>query len=217
MAKKRLFDENGNEVKGKIKKPFYKKVWFWAVVVILIGAFGSMGGEDEVAESNAAAVPSEKKVETTEATTEESAPAEEEAAPAVEAYAVGEEVSVGDVTYVVKDIQTATNVGGEFGENSKGTYLIIDISVTNNGSEALTVSDDFFTLLNDGKTYESDATAGIYANETNSFFLESINPDLTMDGKVVFDVSDAVIESSSKQLQVATGFWSTETELINLQ
>lgn len=217
MAKKRLFDENGNEVKGKIKKPFYKKVQFWAVVVILIGAFGSMGGEDEVAESNAAAVPSEKKVETTEATTEESAPAEEEAAPAVEAYAVGEEVSVGDVTYVVKDIQTATNVGGEFGENSKGTYLIIDISVTNNGSEALTVSDDFFTLLNDGKTYESDATAGIYANETNSFFLESINPDLTMDGKVVFDVSDAVIESSSKQLQVATGFWSTETELINLQ
>lgn len=216
MAKKRLFDENGNEVKGKIKKPFYKKVWFWVVVVIVFGVFGSMGGEDEVAETNTEAASSETNVEATESTKEETAPTEE-AEPVVEAYGVGEEVKVGDVTYVVKDVQTATNVGGEYGENSKGTYLVIDISVTNNGSEALMVSDDFFKLLNDGKTYESDATAGIYANETNSFFLESINPDLTMDGKVVFDVSDAVIESTTKQLQVATGFWSTETELINLQ
>lgn len=216
MAKKRLFDENGNEVKGKIKKPFYKKVWFWVVVVIVFGVFGSMGGEDEVAETNTEAASSETNVEATESTKEETAPTEE-AEPVVEAYGVGEEVKVGDVTYVVKDVQTATNVGGEYGENSKGTYLVIDISVTNNGSEALMVSDDFFKLLNDGKTYESDATAGIYANETNSFFLKSINPDLTMDGKVVFDVSDAVIESTTKQLQVATGFWSTETELINLQ
>ena len=28
MAKKILFDENGNEVKGKLKKPIYKRVWF---------------------------------------------------------------------------------------------------------------------------------------------------------------------------------------------
>lgn len=216
MAKKRLFDENGNEVKGKIKKPFYKKVWFWVVVVIVVGVFGSIGGEDEVAKTNTDAASSEPNVEATESKKEEEAPTEE-SEPVVEAYGVGEEVKVGDVTYVVKNVQTATNVGGEYGENSKGTYLVIDISVTNNGSEALMVSDDFFKLLNDGKTYESDATAGIYANETNSFFLESINPDLTMDGKVVFDVSDAVIESTTKQLQVATGFWSTETELINLQ
>lgn len=47
MAKKKLYDENGNVVRGKIKKPFYKKVWFWIVAIILIAIIGgSLGGED---------------------------------------------------------------------------------------------------------------------------------------------------------------------------
>lgn len=51
MAKKKFFDENGNEVKAKAKKPFYKKVWFWAIIVIIFiaGAFG--GGTDEASDS----------------------------------------------------------------------------------------------------------------------------------------------------------------------
>lgn len=32
---------------AKVKKPFYKKVWFWIIVVIIIGAAGS-GGESKV-------------------------------------------------------------------------------------------------------------------------------------------------------------------------
>lgn len=47
MAKKRLFDEQGNEVKwAKLKKPFYKKVWFW-VILFLLYTLSTMGGEDE--------------------------------------------------------------------------------------------------------------------------------------------------------------------------
>lgn len=48
MAKKKLFDENGNEVKGKLKKPFYKKWWFiLIVVIILIGAFSDSEESEE--------------------------------------------------------------------------------------------------------------------------------------------------------------------------
>lgn len=56
---KRLFDEEGNEVKGaKVKKPFYKRWWFIALVAMfIIGAIG--GGDDE------------ESLETTEAETEE--------------------------------------------------------------------------------------------------------------------------------------------------
>lgn len=45
--KKNLYDENGNLVKGaKVKKPFYLRWWFIALVVILvIGVFS--GGDDE--------------------------------------------------------------------------------------------------------------------------------------------------------------------------
>lgn len=209
MAKKRLFDEHGNEVKGKLKKPFYKKVWFWFIVVIFIGLVGGGLGEDnEEADASIENKSSEK------VTAEEP---EEKNEKEVKSYGINEKVNVGDVLYVVNGIETATNVGGEYGQNSKGTYLIVDISVTNNGSEALTVSDSFFVLKNDDKSYESDAAAAIYANEDSSFFLDSINPELTMSGKVVFDVSDAVLDSSTKKLEVSTGYWSTETELINLQ
>lgn len=48
MAKKKLFDEHGNEVKGtKVKKPFYKKVWFWILMVIVLFFLIPTAGEDE--------------------------------------------------------------------------------------------------------------------------------------------------------------------------
>lgn len=215
MAKKKLYDEDGNVVKGKMKKPFYKKIWFWVLAIIVVGAIGGGLGEDE---DNTASEPETTPAETT-AKEEPKKEEKKKEKPAEEAkmYNISDEVNVGKVMYVVNGVETADNVGGEYGENAKGTYLIVDVTVTNNGEEALTVDDNLFVLKNEGKEYKSDAVAGMSANENGSFFLESINPDLSMSGKVVFDVSDAVIESSTKQLQVATGFWGTETELINLQ
>lgn len=47
MAKKKLFDEHGNEVKGaKVKKPFYKKVSFWIIAIVLIFIFQAVSGGD---------------------------------------------------------------------------------------------------------------------------------------------------------------------------
>lgn len=34
---------NNQEVQGKVKKPFYKKVWFWIAVVVVV-AIGASGG-----------------------------------------------------------------------------------------------------------------------------------------------------------------------------
>ena len=43
MSKKIVGDDGKTYVQ---KKPFYKRVWFWILVVILvIIAFGSMGGQ----------------------------------------------------------------------------------------------------------------------------------------------------------------------------
>lgn len=47
VAKKKLYDQHGNEVKNaRVKKPFYKKWWFWLLILIM-GGIGSMGGEEE--------------------------------------------------------------------------------------------------------------------------------------------------------------------------
>ena len=211
MAKKKLFDEHGNEVKGKIKKPFYKKWWFWLIaIIIVVGLVGGGGDETETKSDMTADTASESEV------VSESSQEETESVEETQIYSIGETVDVGDVTYVVNSVDSATNVGGEYGQNSKGTYLLVNVTVTNNGDESLTVDNSLFKLLNDGKEYDSDSTAGIYANDDSSFFLESVNPELSLTGNVVFDVSDTVINSESKQLQVSTGFWGTETGLIDL-
>ncbi|MFO8069460.1 MAG: hypothetical protein R6U02_05690 [Alkalibacterium sp.] len=48
MSRKKFYDAEGNEVKAKEIKPFYKKWWFIAIIVFFIfGVLGSMGDDDE--------------------------------------------------------------------------------------------------------------------------------------------------------------------------
>lgn len=218
MAKKKLFDENGNPVKGKLKKPFYKKVWFWVLIVILIGAVGSMGGEDEAAEPTATNESSAESVESETVSSE----AETESVAEV-TYSVGDVVTVGDVEYTLNSVEVADSLGNEYlSVTPQGKYLVVSLTIKNNGNEALLVDSSLFTLKDGEKTFEADSEASMYANQDDSgtnigFFLEEMNPDISMDGKIAFDVSEEQANSETTQLQVSTGFWGTETELINLR
>jgi hypothetical protein len=63
----------------KIKKPFYKKWWVWAIAIVII-AVAATGGEDELEDSNVAAVNEEEEqgeVEETEETVSSEAVEEE--------------------------------------------------------------------------------------------------------------------------------------------
>ena len=209
MAKKKLFDENGNEVKGKIKKPFYKKVWFWVLAVIVVAAIGgSLGGEETATDTTVA--------DTKETT--ESTPAKEEPA-----FKVGDVVTVGDMEYTVNGLEVSKSVGPSImPTEAKGTFLIVDLTVKNNGNEAVMVDSSFFKLKEGDKSFEADAAGSMSANQgddgqiTNSFFLENLNPDIEMQGKIVFDISEEQANSTKTQLEVATGAFGTETETINL-
>ena len=86
MARRKLFDEDGNEVKGaRRKKPVYKRVWFWVVALFVLSVAMNMGGEENpvtepmTAKENTESV--ESKTEPATASSEsvepvESAPAE---------------------------------------------------------------------------------------------------------------------------------------------
>ncbi|NQP29392.1 DUF4352 domain-containing protein [Streptococcus suis] len=146
---------------------------------------------------------------TTQTTTEASASSSEKS----------EEVTyrlVGDVLYIVHSKEVTTNVGGEFGKTANGVFLVLRVTVKNNGKEAITVTDDFFTLLKGDVEYKSDSTAGIYANQDAKFFLTEVNPENSVTGNVVFDITEEIANDPSIQLRVQTGFWGTETGVINL-
>ena len=217
MAKKILFDEKGNEVKGKLKKPIYKRVWFWVLAVVVLGSLGT-AGDDEAETTTAADTQTQTTTET-----ETTAASSESAAPVEPSFTIGQVVNVGDVEYTVNSLSTATTLGSEyFNQTANGVFLIVEVRVKNNGQKAMMVDTNLFSLVDGEIVYDSDGTASSYANTDESgtnlgFFLENLNPGLEKTGKVVFDVPQSTIDSSTKQLKVTTGFFGTESALINLQ
>ena len=226
---------------GPPQTPAPKKNWFsrhkiltviGAIILIIILA-NSFGGGPETPSTAAKPAATAEAEEAPGAEQEESAPqdqvpaveepaaaAEEpEAAPAEDAggYRIGDVAMVGDMSYKVISAETATEVGPSFAlTKAKGTFLVLKIEVTNNANESALVDSSFFALKSGEKKYDADSTASLWANTqedggNNSFFLESLNPDLTMNGIVVFDVSDSVATAVNNVLVAQTGFWGTET------
>jgi hypothetical protein len=208
--------------KEKVKKPFYKKWWVWLLAVIVVGSIAT-GGEEESAEPAATEpVAQETKSESTSAKPEETKEEKKKEEP--KAFGIGEEVKVGDMTYKVNGTSTATEVGPSvLPQKAKGKYLVVDVTLKNNGNEAVTVDSSFFKLKRGEKTYETDSMGSMSANQgedgaiENSFFLQELNPDMEISGKVVFDLAPETADATDLKLQVQTGVFGTETEVINLQ
>lgn len=191
-----------------MKKKFYKKWWFWLLVVVVIGAIGSQQGkkENEVVKND----PPQQNEQTEQAEQTEETVAK-----------IGDILKVGDIVYTVNSIEYVDTVGSEYiNKKAQGKFLVIDITVLNNSDKALQISDSFFTILNDGKKFEGDSTANIYIstqNNTESIWINEINPEISLTGKLVFDVPQSVVDSTEKQLHVQTGYWGTQTGVISLK
>jgi len=134
---------------------------------------------------------------------------------------IGEKLNVGDISYTVKSVRIDDRVGTEnFNQEANGQYIIIEIEITNNSNETVTISDSYFELLYGDKTYDSDSTASLYISmedDVDSIWYEELNPDLTLTGKIVFDVTEEVANSNDTKLQVQTGYWGTQTGIISLE
>lgn len=195
-----------------MKKPIYKKVWFWIVIIIVVSGAALSGGSSTSSET-----PQISKDNNT-AKKEENKPQE------VKAYKIGDKVAVGDVEYIVKKVSKKNEVGPSIAPTSaKDTFVVLKISVKNNGSKSIMVDSTFFKLLSNGKEFEADSMASMSANQNdngeikNSFFYESLNPDVSLSGYVVFDVSNSLASANDLQLQVQTGIFGTEKEIIDLK
>lgn len=210
MAKRKLYDGNGNEVQEKSKKPLYKRVSFW-VAILIVGYIFSVFGRAEVPKEEVQAdVESKETTEVVETKVEEN--------KKTETLRVGDSVSVGTMEYIVNGIETADTVGPEFlNAEANGVFLIVDLTVKNNGNEAVFVDSSFFKLVDGEKTFDADSVSSAYANEgKTTFFLASLNPDVELSGRIVFDVSESQANSETVQLKVSTGVFGTETEVIDL-
>lgn len=209
----------------KVKKPFYKRWWFIVIaVIIVIGIIGSLG-EDETDKVETSAPVTESTTDKEDKVESEVNEVKEKAKePKVEVAGVGTPLEVGDAIFTLNAVELTDQVGPSvLPTNASGKFVVIDVTYKNNGNEAVTLDASFFKLLRGEKTYESDSMASMSANQgedgtiQNSFFLQEVNPDMEINGKVVFDLAPEVAEAADLQLQVQTGIFGTETGLINLK
>lgn len=201
--------------KDKAKKSIFKRWWFWLLVVIVVGGIASAGGGND--QSSTSSDNGSKQSSTT-------AKADTKKAETKKTFGIGQEVKVGKVTYKINKKEVADQVGPTaLPTKASGKYVVINVTLKNNGNEAVTVDSSFFNLKRGSKTYEADGAASMSANQgengdvANSFFLQKVNPDSEITGNVVFDIAPDVASATDLQLQVQTGVFGTEKEVINLQ
>ena len=196
----------------------HKIMSFLGIIAIIIIA-SSIGSGDEAVEDSGNDVITEVEAEETEENVEETK--DEPAEDIEESFKIGEPAIVGDVTFTVKDVEEVNEItsGNEFIDNvtTEGKFVILDIDVKNEKSEAITINSSFFKLTNGETTYEPTTSGEVMMAMMgeDDFFLTQINPGLNKSGKVAFEVAGD-LDLSKNVLSASTGFFGTESVEISL-
>lgn len=201
---KKITDEQGNTYKQK--KPFYKKVWFWVVIVLVVGGLGSaMSGGTE--EETTAKVDNENTEQAEE--TEQTEENEEVEEIADEEFNVGDTVSADGYEITVNNVEFSD--GNEFDVPDEGKqYVIVNITIDNNTGEKQPYNLWDFKLNADGNATDmTEITADLDIDQLESGELD--------DGATVSgDLLGQADTSGPLKLQYQTSLWNDETVDINL-
>jgi hypothetical protein len=105
------------------------------------------------------------------------------------AVPIGRPVNAGNLTWTVTSVQEATELK-TFGERKTGNFVIVDLTVKNNGDEAITVDSESLALLDQqGRTHETDPDASLYVPSRLDLFLQQVNPGVTQEARVIFNIA----------------------------
>ena len=154
---KKLYDENGNVVKGaKVKKPFYKRWWFILLIVLVIG--GALAGGDEDTTS--------EEVTAEETNTEVVADADEETTEEI----VEEEPIIVTADEILNDyVENEVNANKVYkGELVQVTGKLNSISETDSGKVSIVISPESDELWLEDISVELEDSTGIENTSTDS-------------------------------------------------
>lgn len=106
---------------------------------------------------------------------------------------VGQTVNDGDLAFTVQSVDNEQSIGDSFDQKTaQGTFYVLSVKIQNNGKDTKTINASDFTVVDSqGRKYDYSTdgqTAMEMQNGGTSFFLQQIQPSLSVTGKIVFDV-----------------------------
>lgn len=212
-----------------VKKPWYKRTWVIVlgvlILISIVAGGGSESGDDDSADNAEQAVQNAPPPPPPPGSEDEPAaegppppPAEtcgsratDECTPHV---GFGETVRVDAMIWRIESVRVAQTLGDQqygLGAKADGAFVIVKLRVRSDKDESATLSDDAIKLETNGNTYDpdSDGTIAAIGAGDEPFFLETVGPDSTERGTVVFDVPRKVLRQKVELRFGELGFGAT--------
>lgn len=218
MSKKQIVGDDGRTYIMKEKKPFYKRLWFIILAVIVgLSVLGNALGEDEEKPQKISPSGEETVItsnEPQEDTTEESsAPEKEEEKEVV--FTVGDTVQNDKMEFTLTNVETNSEITDDSGflsfrpDSENNRYLTFDVIIKNISNEAISLDSSGFRLFK-GETRYIPTT--ILNNR--GLNIETINPGTEIERQVYFDVPADVAESDELRVEIESGIFSRTGQTI---
>jgi hypothetical protein len=105
-------------------------------------------------------------------------------------YTVGQTAQVGNVEWTVSDAFITEQLRSGFGTQKRGRFVVVDFTFTNNRDEEVTIDPELHMLLKDsrGREFGTDPDAYEFVPVDLDIFLEPVNPGVSTDGRVIYEV-----------------------------
>lgn len=111
-----------------------------------------------------------------------------------DSVAVGEPAIAGDITWTVTSAERVGELVREgptpkLTKTEQGSFVTVDLDFANNGSDPATLVNNSLTLIDsEGRESNPKSDASTYIPEDRRILLENVNPGLTRQGRVIFEV-----------------------------
>jgi hypothetical protein len=177
------------------------------------------GSEQADASRTVTREPAEKEIAAQEAPqvqkNEQQPQAEQKPSPQAE-YSVGQTAQVANVQWRVSDAYLTNQLRSNFGTQKRGRFVVVNFTFTNNRDEEVTLDPELHMVLKDrrGREFGTDVDSWEYVPTNLNIFLEPVNPGISKNGRVIYQVPPDAWGFTLKLDDVE--FWKEESAVFDL-
>lgn len=128
---------------------------------------------------------------------------------------IGEQVQSGDLAFTVNGVKEYQSLGNSFtSKDAQGVFKVVSLKIENVGKETKTIDSSMIKLTDsEGRTFERSIdgqTAKGLSQGQVDLFLQQVQPGLSVNGEIVFDVPES---AEGLVIELRGGLFATPAEV----